>query len=61
MKVHYQRFALALTDLGYSQNELQAIAGSRDWCKSIAVNTIPFIAQVHDLKTQVEMLSRVQE
>lgn len=61
MKVHYQRFALALPDLGYAQRELQAIAGSRDWCKSIAVNTLPFISQVSDLKGQVELLSRVQE
>ncbi|HHF7349664.1 TPA: hypothetical protein ACPSKE_002874 [Legionella feeleii] len=61
MKVHYQRFALALTDLGYSQNELQAIAGSRDWCKNIAVNAVPFINQVRDIKAQVEILSRVQE
>ncbi|STX84886.1 Uncharacterised protein [Legionella donaldsonii] len=61
MKVHYQRFVLALTDLGYSQNELQAIAGSRDWCKNIAVNAVPFINQVRDIKAQVEILSRVQE
>lgn len=61
MKVHYQRFALALTDLDYSQRELKAIATSRDWCRDLAPKTLPFIPRVWDLKAQVEGLSRVQE
>lgn len=61
MKVHYQRFSLALTDLDYSQRELKAIATSRDWCRDLAPKALPFIPQVQQLKAQVEGLSRVQE
>lgn len=61
IKVHYQYFTLALTDLGYAQRELEAIATTRDWCRDLAPKVIPFIPQVRDLKAQVELLSRGQE
>ncbi|WP_019218342.1 hypothetical protein [Legionella tunisiensis] len=61
MKIHYQRFAIALTDLGYGKSELQAISTSRPWCRSLAAEATPFIEEVRDLKAQVAILARVQE
>lgn len=61
MKIHYQRFDIALTDLGYGKGELQAISTTRPWCQTIASKTAPFIEEVRDLKVQVAILARVQE
>lgn len=61
MKIHYQRFDIALTDLGYGKGELQAISTTRPWCQTIASKAAPFIEEVRDLKAQVAILARVQE
>jgi hypothetical protein len=61
MKIHYQRFDIALTDLGYGLSELKAIAIERDWCKALALEVLPFITEVNEIKAEVTLLSRVQE
>ena len=60
-KVHYQRFALALTDLSYACSELKAIATTRDWCRDVSLETVPVMVDACELKAQLDLLSRVQE
>lgn len=61
MKLHYQRFELALTDLSYACSELKAIATTRDWCRDVSLKAVPVMVDVCELKAQVDLLSRVQE
>lgn len=61
IKLHYQRFDQALTDVLYGKHELKDISTNRSWCRLMAKEAAPFIPIVTRISHDIEILSRIQE
>ncbi len=60
LKLSYQKFNQALTDIRYGQSELKQIR-TRSWCTNFARKVDPVINKVVQISNEIQILSRVQD
>lgn len=60
LKLSYQKFNQALTDIKYGQSELKQIR-TRTWCTNFAKKVEPVINKVAQISNEIKILSRVQD
>lgn len=60
LKLRYQKFNQALTDIKYGQYELREIR-TRSWCTNFAKKVDPVINKVIQISDEIKTLSRIQD